>query len=505
MRPINLRNIIIANNGLTADLRDKLYDVWGIAPKPDEITTLEKLLSEWDALALHMPKSITWISDDCYFGFVIPRISKEFDCLWIGDRTVVNLELKSQFVGDERIKKQLLENRYYLRHLGRDVVSYTYDAAVNRCYTLDDTGVFKTIKLKDICKTLFDVHKENLYEGKIEELFPPENFLVSPFNSTAEFLKGEYFLTNQQQEFKKKILQFVDDPAKGNYCAITGGPGSGKTLLLYDIAKSMIQNGMNVLIGHAGGLNNGHRLLIENGWQIKETKNFFSIDTSASDGFKLVDADVYLLDEAQRCYNIDRIIQKVAANGKKLLLSFDSDQVMSDNEQKRDNGNKIKALTVNQCYVLSSNIRTNAAVYEFVGALFDKRHSVNKSVEGKVEIIYCSRIDEAVNILAILRKKQVHVPQFTPKLHGREDYESWFPNGEPSAHEVIGQEFDNVASILSDKMYYDTNGKLVSRSKYLYKEDRMLYQILSRARKKIYLVIVNNVLVMERCLKLIGK
>jgi len=62
-----------------------------------------------------------------------------------------------------------------------------------------------------------------------------------------------------------------------------------------------------------------------------------------------------------------------------------------------------------------------------------------------------------------------------------------------------------VASLLSDKMSYNAKGKLVSCGRYLYKEDRMLYQILSRARKKIHLVIVNNVPVLERCMKLISK
>lgn len=505
MRTVNLRSVLIAHSGLTSDQRDKLYGIWGVNPKSEEITTLDSLIKQLDALAPYLPESITWICGGCYFGFKIPRISKEFDCLWIGDQSVVNLELKSQSVGDDRVKKQLLENRYYLRHLGRSIVTYTYEASSNTCYMVDDTEVVKAVDLKEVAKTLFVVHKENLYEGEIEELFPPENFLVSPFNSTEAFLRGEYFLTNQQQEFKNKIIQFVNEPAKGNFCAITGGPGSGKTLLLYDIAKTMIQAGKNVVIGHAGGLNNGHGILNDNGWQIKATKYFFTIDTSIPDRLKLIDADVYLLDEAQRCYNIDTIIQKVAESGRKLLLSFDSEQVMSEEELKRDNGNKIKALTGNQCYALSTNIRTNRAVYEFVGALFDIRHSVNRSVAGNVEITYCNNISEAVNMLAILKKKNYHVPKFTPKLHGTEDYEGWFPNDEPSAHQVIGQEFDCVASLLSDKMSYNSKGKLVSSGRYLYKEDRMLYQILSRARKKIHLVIVNNVPVLERCMKLISK
>lgn len=401
MRTVNLRSILIAHKGLSEDHRDKLYAVWGVNPKPEELTTLDSLIRQWDALTPYMPESITWICGRCYFGFVIPRISKEFDCLWIGDKTIVNLELKRQGVGDGRVKKQLLENRYYLSHLGRDIVSYTYDASTGQCYSIDDKAVLGTVGLGEVCKSLYGVHKENLYEGEVEELFLPEDFLVSPFNSTDKFLRGEYFLTNQQRDFKKKILQFVDDAAKGNFCAITGGPGSGKTLLLYDIAKTMIQSGKKVLIGHAGNLNAGHSIFIDNGWQIKATKYFFVSADSSSDGYKLLDADVYLLDEAQRCYNIDSIIQKVVERGGKCIFSFDSEQVMSEDELKRDNGTKIHTLTEKQCYALSTNIRTNAAVYEFVGALFDIRHSVNKSVDGKVDITYCNSIDEAVNMLII--------------------------------------------------------------------------------------------------------
>ena len=137
--------------------------------------------------------------------------------------------------------------------------------------------------------------------------------------------------------------------------------------------------------------------------------------------------------------------------------------------------------------------------------MFDKHHSVNREIHDHVEITFCHTIGEAIVMLRILDEKGFVVPQFTPKLYGTEDYESWFPFGVPSAHEVIGQEFDNVASLLSDKVYYDDNGKLVSRGKYYYREDRMLYQILTRARHKTHLVIFNNPEILERCIKLMNK
>jgi len=504
MKPVNLRNVVIANRVLDATLRDGLYKVWGISPKPVELCSLDHFVLQCEALfGYHVDKLIP-ILGGCFFGFVIPRISKEFDCLWIGDKTVVNVELKSQDVGEEKIKNQLIKNRYYLQPLNRRLKSYTYVSSTGNCYCLTDSEKLVEVSLKDLLTAVDEVQKESLYKEDIESLFPPEKFLVSPFNSSEEFLKGCYFLTNQQLEFKNKILQFFGNEENDNFCALTGGPGSGKTLLMYDIARTLMEEGKNVVIGHSGGLNDGHCHLIFNGWQIKATKYFFSKSFNHGNESEFVDADVYMIDEVQRCFNLEAIVCQIVKRGKKCLFSFDEQQILSNDELFRNNAKKIKTLVGNKSYTLTSNIRTNAAVHEFVSALFDRHCSVNKDIDGHVEITYCNTTNEAAAMLSLLHEEGYRVPRFTP-TRSSEDYIRWFPNVEKSAHEVIGQEFDQVAGLLSDKMYYDENGKLVSKGDYFYREDRMLYQILSRARRKIHLVIVNNPGVLERCMKLMNR
>lgn len=504
MKPLNLINVVIANRGLTVEQRSSLYRVWGISPKLGDLVALDSFVDQCESLQFHNSKLAIQILEDCFFGFVIPQISKEFDCLWIGNNTIVNLELKSHNIGEEGIKKQLKRNQYYLQHLKKTIRSFAYESSEKNCYSLDDNHNLKTVKYKDIAKAIFEIHQENLFVDDIETLFPPDQFLVSPFNSTAEFIRSNYFLTNQQYEFKNKIIQFVEDDTAGNFCAITGGPGSGKTLLLYDIARTLMESGKNVAIGHSGSLNSGHRILINNGWVIKSTKNLISVDWTTNSK-KLVDADVYMIDEAQRCTNLDTIVEEVSKTSKKCVLSFDADQVMSNWEQKRDNAKKIRSLAGENCYALTSNIRTNSDVYSFVKALFDKHHSVNRDIHEHVEITYCQTIEEAIVMLSILNDKGFCVPRFTPRLYGRESYDFWFPTDSESAHEVIGQEFNNVAGLLSSTMYYNEGGQLVSCGNYYYREDRMLYQILTRARHKIHLVIVNNPTVLERCVKLINR
>ena len=504
MRPVNLASVVMANKGLSADNRDRLYKAWGIAPKPKELISLDVFVNGINALAHFSPELVAGILGDCFFGFVLPRISKEFDCLWIGDKTIVDVELKSQDVGADAIKKQLTQNQHYLRPLQMGIRLFTIDSSTGKCYSLDTNGSLVTTTLTEIGKALYLVHKERMYVDDIEQLFPPERYLVSPFNSTDAFLNRQYFLTSQQEDIKKKVLTFVCNAGGGNFCAITGGPGTGKSLLVYDIAYTLMQEGKNVIIAHSGGLNNGHNLLISKGWQIVSTKGL--ILSGTSDERNIIDADVYLIDETQRCYGyiVDTIIDKVTKNGRKCIFALDAEQVMSDGEHKYRNDVKIQKVASGHNYALTSNIRTNVDVYSFVKALFDIHHPASSNCREHIEITYSQNVGDAMAILTALQKKGWQVPKFTPILHGKADYEDWFPASEPSAHEVIGQEFDDVVGLISDKMFYNAGGSLVSRGRYIYREDRMLYQILSRAKHKIHLVILNNPVVLERCLRLLG-
>ena len=60
-----------------------------------------------------------------------------------------------------------------------------------------------------------------------------------------------------------------------------------------------------------------------------------------------------------------------------------------------------------------------------------------------------------------------------------------------------------MAAVVLPNMYYDTKGKLTFRNEDYYDEERMLYQILTRARNSIHLVILNNEAILERCYQLL--
>ena len=73
-----------------------------------------------------------------FYSFQIPRLGKEFDLLQIKEKQIVNIELKSGAVSDEAIRKQLLQNRYYLSVLGRNIRSYTYVSSLDRLVRLNN-------------------------------------------------------------------------------------------------------------------------------------------------------------------------------------------------------------------------------------------------------------------------------------------------------------------------------------------------------------------------------
>lgn len=87
-------------------------------------------------------------------------------------------------------------------------------------------------------------------------------------------------------------------------------------------------------------------------------------------------------------------------------------------------------------------------------------------------------------------------------------YESHNLVEEPdNAHTVIGQEFDNVAAVVDKHFFYKENR--LSTKNYInkpyYHPTKMLFQIISRTRIKLNLVIINNPEILTRCLEILNK
>lgn len=112
----------------------------------------------------------------CYFyiGYRVPKISREFDLLIFSQQyDVINIELKSNInYAKEKIKKQLVSNKYYLSTITRSVKSVTYNSDLNTFYTLTDKNELIKVSITDVNAMLVAFNSVDI--GDLDNLFKPE-------------------------------------------------------------------------------------------------------------------------------------------------------------------------------------------------------------------------------------------------------------------------------------------------------------------------------------------
>lgn len=160
-----------------------------------------------------------------FYSFQIPRLGKEFDLLQIKEDQIVNIELKSGAVSEEAMRRQLLQNRYYLSVLGKPIRSYTYISSQNRLVRLTNHDHLADTDWEQLCSELQNESED--YRGNAEALFQAELFLISPLTEPSRFLKKEYFLTAQQRDIERQILKKIR-LEKNRILLVSGASGNGE-------------------------------------------------------------------------------------------------------------------------------------------------------------------------------------------------------------------------------------------------------------------------------------
>lgn len=499
--PVNLATFNLIANGNKRETRENLEiyrKVYNIKMRNVEIRGINKLISNLNIS--------TSFFEGFYIGYTIPQISKEFDLLRLEKNRVINIELKTK-ADKLTIYKQLLQNRYYLSSLEREIELFSYIEKTNSLYKLEN------LKLVEVdFQILRNLLKENLEEiqiTNINKLFNPSNFLVSPFNETDKFLEGNYFLTSHQEYIKKiSILGILRRSFK--YYYIEGSSGTGKTLLIYDIVKSLKALDFNIGIIHVGQLNMGHEKLIDNNWNIYKITDLDEVLYSKY--------DILVIDEAQRLEmeQVDKIISYVENTGIYCIFSLDPRQVMGrmkdrDEEQiyeyiKDKIGN---SKYLHRDWALTTTIRSNVEVEEFIKNLFNRRKYSKDDISFEnIVVNYFNDIDELKNFGIYLNKyRDCEIINYT--VYGSKDpLERLNIEGGISAHSIIGQEFNRVFLNLDENFKYDDNGKLtyeVEGKQPYYDPIQMAYQIGTRAKNKLYINILNNMELYRKCLKIISR
>lgn len=497
MKSINLLSVIEAYRRLKAELFQKLMSSYGV--RVDKMKGIKDYeLDGIKALVDNIRKTNSDISiiDNYYLGYSIPQIGKEFDLLRFGDNSVINIEIKSESTID-KIHKQQLRNKYYLGFLDVDIHIYTYVSAENKLYKLIIKGNKNTtreVTFIELCKRL--ASQKALQLSNVDDLFNPSDYLVSPFNSTEKFMNGGYFLTTEQEQIYKSMQTQLSDVVT-NFIALTGGAGTGKTLLTYHIAKEAIDKGDKVLILHCAQLNKGHNALMnEWGWDI-------SMPSYTSD---INNYDLIIIDEAQRMYpsQFDSFTNKIRTLNKKCVFSYDEKQYLSNSERNYNIQKKIEAELLCKPYKLTSKIRTNKEIAYFIKQLFDLNKNIPNVAYPNVKLIYSDNYSSAKMLLKDLAGNGWKVPNYTPGTRSTFCYEGYKSDDRDSAHSVIGQEFDNIAIVIDSNFNYDSSGELFANNSY-YSQRQMLYQIVTRTRKKLCVVIIHNETMLDRCTDILNR
>ena len=419
--------------------------------------------------------------DGFFYGYEILQIGKEFDLLKISTAQCLNIEFKSQQVSEKQILNQLVRNHYYLKHLGKEILSYTVVTDNLTCYKLCDDLQLQKVDFIQLVNAIKSVCYDKTIE--IDKLFKARNFLVSPLVNPEKFISGEYFLTQAQEQIKKKILSSIINKKATRYYSVVGHSGTGKTLLLYDLAKTLAKRLKVAILCCGMGVKVQERLFDK----IENLKIFDAnkIDEKIAE---LESADIILIDEAQRisAKHFDALRNMVDKNNSGILFSLDPTQVLSKTELENDVLSKINALNPVETCVLSDRIRMNKELYSFTTAVMDlKKKARGKVVFSAVSLCYANNTLEA---------KQI-VDYFNGKNFAFINYSNSYKNfGGYDIHQVIGQDFDKVVMLMDDSFYYDEKGTLQAHqnanSEYIF--NQLFYQGITRAKEKLALVVVDN-------------
>lgn len=124
---------------------------------------------------------------------------------------------------------------------------------IRKIYSYDGDKLFKS-NIEEIAQLIS--LKGRFIKENIERLFRAKDYLISPINKPQLFVEGNYYLTGQQEEIKNKIINGINN-GEHKIWGIQGSAGTGKTLLLYDIAKTLGQI-MRVCVIHSGILSQEH-------------------------------------------------------------------------------------------------------------------------------------------------------------------------------------------------------------------------------------------------------
>lgn len=439
--------------------------------------------------------------DGYFVSYTIAQIGKEIDVLRFGTEYILNIEIKSELKiaqKEAKILKQMRENYYYLKFLRKPIRIFTYVENDGFYKYTQTTDALEKIPAAEVAQSIMEQVVD--YTIDPDKEFVPSNYLISPFNSTAQFMAGEYFLTSAQQKIKDEIRSELSLRPFMFFC-ISANAGTGKTLLMYDIAKEQITSGKKVKIIHCGLLNAGHEALQNDyGWDVVSIRSI----SSNKDYIDLDGYDFIFVDESQRIRSpqLKALTEKAVEKNIPVIFSFDTKQYLRSGET-LDLSEYLSATypaIPTSTKKLTNKIRTNKAMASFITNLMELGKSHDNLNYNCVTVEYMDNFNALKSYITFLETMGWTPITYTTSQHNPDPYDTVSKLCERNAHAVIGQEFSKVVFVMDENFQYSEDGKLLVRHSY-YSAKGMLYQIVTRVVDELKIVVMNNP---ELYVKLLG-
>ena len=115
-----------------------------------------------------------------------------------------------------------------------------------------------------------------------------------------------------------------------------------------------------------------------------------------------------------------------------------------------------------------------------------------------IEFSYFKHIEDAKDYINSIDTREWEMLRFTPSQYNNEHHEQYSEISCETSHKIIGQEFDSVV-VMIDKFFSYNEGELIYRGKTYYDSVKMLFQNITRTRKRLKLVIIDNEELLNRC------
>ena len=440
------------------------------------------------------------IQKDGYFLNYRPLkgLSEQFDILRFSEDSVLNIEIKGTLPknGFSDIRNQLLNHRYVLQLLNKkQTILFSYVRESNQLYKLDKEDSLVTTSFDDLINS---IDKDFISYNELLD-FDLDDLIISPYNQAEEFIKHTYKLNSSQHDVKNKVLL-----SKEEISVIKGGPGTFKSLLLFDLVNDYKKAGKEVLVLFSAKLNNLSEINKIYDFSIRDSRFLRNIDdpiTQTERLKELEEIDIILIDESQRLYDEAYSFLIKMASNKKMVFSVDHNQTMHPSEKKRNIEKKLSLLPNSCVYELGDKVRTNIPTSTFIQKLLHVTKPKLQPMDfPDVKIVYFANQESASQHLEYLIESHEKDKYVSIELSEYMTKSTWnvkrkhINRKSYGTNQIIGQEFENVVVTLDQHFSYNDDGILESdyNEYYPFSEFSSLFQALTRVRKKLIILIYDN-------------